>query len=225
MPYTFDLHRILIGDSSPLFLLEILFRCSVLFIFLIAVLRILANRGIGQLTTFEFALIVALGSAAGDPLLYPEVPLIHGMLVILIIVGLQQIVVRASLFSDRFERVAAGAPTRIVKNGELDVAGCHQAQLSHLEVFMELRQGGVRQLGEVERAYFEIDGRVSIFPYPLVEVRPGLLILPHGDHIFERQESPDAVCGYCGHLSSDQESSCPNCGKKDWTIPVQPRKI
>lgn len=87
--YEFDLVRIFFGDKPPLFLLEVAFRTLVIFSYTLLLLRWMGKRGMGQLTPFEFATIVALGSAVGDAMFYEDVPLLHTMLVIAIIIGLQ----------------------------------------------------------------------------------------------------------------------------------------
>lgn len=49
-------------------------------------LRWLGSRTIGQLSTIEFLLVIALGSAVGDAMFYPDVPLIHALLVVMVVV-------------------------------------------------------------------------------------------------------------------------------------------
>lgn len=69
----FDLQRMLIGDAPPLFFLEILVRTLVIYAYTLLLLRWLGSRTIGQLSTVEFVLVIALGSAVGDAMFYPEV--------------------------------------------------------------------------------------------------------------------------------------------------------
>mgnify|MGYP000976287537 CR=1 FL=1 len=87
----FDLKRMLIGDDPPLFLLEIVVRTLIIYAYTLVLLRWLGSRAIGQLSTVEFLLVIALGSAVGDATFYPEVPLFHAMLVITLIVGLNKL--------------------------------------------------------------------------------------------------------------------------------------
>jgi uncharacterized membrane protein YcaP (DUF421 family) len=42
--------------------------------------RWVGGRGVAQLSLIEFLLVIAPGSAVGDALFYPEVPLLHAML-------------------------------------------------------------------------------------------------------------------------------------------------
>ncbi len=226
-PYTWDWHRIWLGDQPPLFLLEILFRTSVLFVFLLIMIRLMGQRGIGDVSFFEIALIIAIGSAAGDPMFYPDVPLLHGMGAIAVVVALHQFVLKASQRSEKIQRLTEGEPQLIVKDGFLDLDGIERAQLARNEVMFELRQRGVEHLGQVRRAYFEVDGRVSVFLYEPDNIRAGLPILPPeplqergpeaGDRI---EESGAYACSNCGYVlrleQGDHFKICPRCKKPNW---------
>lgn len=85
----FDWFRLFVSDTPPLFYLEIAFRTLVVFVWLIVLLRATGRRSLAQLSAIEFAIVIALGSAVGDPMFYPEVPLLHAMLVMATVVGLQ----------------------------------------------------------------------------------------------------------------------------------------
>jgi uncharacterized membrane protein YcaP (DUF421 family) len=163
--YSFDLQRIFIGDMSPLFLLEIAFRTAVLFLFTLVMLRSVGHRGLGQLSITEFALIIALGSAVGDPMFYPDVPLLHGMLVIFLIVLFQRIVGLLAMHDKTMGRLIDGVSHRLVADGEIDWHGMKHARMTEGELFAELRQEKVQYLGQVRRAYMETDGEVSVFRY------------------------------------------------------------
>ena len=88
--YTFDLQRILFGDAPLLFALEIALRTAIMLVYSMFLLRLLGRRGLAQLSLFEFVLIIALGSAVGDPMFYPNVPVLHGLIVITVVVLIER---------------------------------------------------------------------------------------------------------------------------------------
>lgn len=233
-PHVFDLGRIFIGDTSPALLLEIAFRTTVLFAFTLLMLRLLGQRGISQLSTAEFTLIIALGSAVGDPMFYAGIPLVHGMVVISLIVLFQRGVALVTLKNRGLEKVLEGTAQRLVANGRIDLEGMKQSQLSVTEIYAELRHSSVEQLGEVRRAYLEMDGQVSVFTYPPDKVKAGLPLLPpdaEGDHIYRGDDLAEHgvyACYGCGdvRLFDDLEydaprrlGRCPRCGADSW-LPV-----
>ncbi|MGH2541414.1 MAG: DUF421 domain-containing protein, partial [Ardenticatenaceae bacterium] len=159
--YQFDLQRIFLGDLPLLFVLEIMLRTTVMYVYALLILRLLGKRGMGQLTPFEFIVVIALGSAMGDPMFYSDVPLLHGLVVLTLIVLLERGLEALTNKSVRFEHFVESIPRALVKNGQIDKRTLEHERLSVEELLIALREGGVEQLGEVKRAYLEPSGRVS----------------------------------------------------------------
>lgn len=222
--YSFDLARIFLGDLSLLFLFEIVFRTVILFAYLIINMRFIGQRSVGQLSSYEIALIVALGSAAGDPLFYVDVPLVHGMVVITLLVLLSRIVTALGARSRRINTLLEGRTIRLVNDGYLDYAGVQQSVLSADEIYMEMRQVGILHLGMVKRAYLETDGMISVFRYPKDRIKPGLSIAPEGDPRGAVIPDDDyLVCERCGYYKPSPaitRETCPNCHHDVWIHPV-----
>ncbi|QDV72851.1 DUF421 domain-containing protein [Botrimarina mediterranea] len=226
-PYTFDLVRICFGDKPPWFLFEVALRTFVIFAYTLVLLRWMGKRGMGSLTPFEFAIIVALGSAVGDPMFYDDVPLVHTMLVIAIVVGMQRGLSWMTERNKTVERVIESTPRLLVRGGVIHMANLHREQLSHDELCEALRAEGVRQLGEVEFAYLEPSGKLSVLRYE--QPRPGLPILPDGSNGGDvghetpagpRGDDPQC-CATCGAARSSS-GVCENCGEAEWTEVLAP---
>ena len=158
-----EFQRIFFGDLTVALVLEIVLRTVVMYAYTLALIRVLGKRGMGQLSPFEFVIIVALGSAVGDPMFYTDVPIAHGLIVITVVVGLQRALVKATERNPRIERVIESAPVLLVENGRLLSDGLDHENLSEAEVFIGLREQGVEHLGEVRLAYLEPSGKISVF--------------------------------------------------------------
>ena len=158
-----EFQRIFFGDLTVAIVAEIVLRTVVMYLYTLVLIRLLGKREMGQMSPFELVIIVALGSAVGDPMFYPDVPVIHGMVVITAVVGLQRALVKATERNPRIERVIESAAVLIVEDGRLLADAIDQEDLSESEVFMGLREQGVEHLGEVRRAYMEPSGKISVF--------------------------------------------------------------
>lgn len=219
----FDIQRMLIGDEPPLFLLEIVFRTLVIYAYSLVLIRWLGGRAIGQLSLVEVLLIIALGSAVGDAMFYPDVPLAHALLVITTVVfankGLDFLMDR----SERVEDFIDGHPMIAVRDGVVDAGFLASGSLSRDELFQELRKQGVRNLMEVDRAYLERDGTVTVFKTE-TNGASGLRIEPPLEVTAPRlidvgDQSADAVCINCGHSAPQSgPTDCENCGCSEWTM-------
>lgn len=222
-----DLQRMFLGEEPSIFLLEIIIRTTIIYAWSLLLLRWLGSRTIGQLSTIEFLLVIALGSAVGDAMFYPDVPLLHALLVITLVIllnkGLDMLVAR----SKRAERVLDGTPKELIRDGVVGKAFLHARTMGISELFQELREKGIEHLGQVGRAYVEPDGVLTV--YRALKERPGLPIVPP----FEVEPPPvvradqpatsggHLACTRCGTLreiaAGTSPGICPHCGNRRWT--------
>ena len=221
----FDMKRMLIGDAPPLFLLEIVVRTAVVYVYTLILLRWLGSRTIGQLSTVEFLLVIALGSAVGDAMFYPEVPLIHALAVVTLVVlankGLDLLLAR----SKRMEHIIDGQPKAAVRDGVICSAALDGSSLSQSELFQQLRQHGVDHLGQVEHAFIETDGVLTVFKVK-GPASPGLPIVPPWEIEAPMPVNPEedhqawVACTRCGTVTHGRgvPGASTHCHHGQWVI-------
>ena len=208
----FEWQRMLIGDEPPLFLLEIVLRIAIIWPWTMMLLRWVGGRSLSQLSLVEFLLVIALGSAVGDSMLAPDVPLLHAMLVILTVIVLDKAVNLAIRRFDTAKKVIDGRPTEVLRNGVILSAGIQSRQLGNLELMELLRLKGVENLGSIARAYLEPSGQLSVFPLDTPGL--GLAIVPPVECADkETTDISNLCCSSCGTLTM-QEHACPECGSE-----------
>lgn len=169
-----EITRIVFGEAEtadPWFYAEIVFRTLVMYLYTIVLARMVGHDAIGQVGPFEFVLVIAVGSAAGDPMFYPDVGLLQGILVITVVVLLHRITGALIARSGRAESLVEGDPVLVVDGGNVVEEALGSGSLSLRELMALLRVEGVRDVGEVEAAYFENNGRLSVFRYPAEKTR------------------------------------------------------
>jgi len=152
-----------LGDASELFLLEIMVRTAIMYVTALCLVRYIGKRGLGQLSPFEYLVVISMGSATGDPMFYPEVPLVHGAVVLVVIVFLQKMFFKLTQKHNFVSSFVEGTPSLLVDHGLLLEDKLKDEGMSRDEIFEKLREGGIENLGEVRYAYLEPSGRVSIF--------------------------------------------------------------
>ena len=225
----FDIKRMLIGDLPLLFLAEIFVRTSIIYAYALLLIRWIGSRIVGQLSMVEFFLVIALGSAVGDPMFYHDVPMIHSMIVITVIVlfnrALDEFVFRSRKAADVIE----GATVELVREGIIQHQTVGGLKISNQELFQLLRAKGIQNLGEVRAAYFEPDGSLSVFNQASKGQRRGLQIEPPwslkapdcqraGEEVKKGQISCER-CGYTEVVNHDHVlAACPNCSFHRWVV-------
>lgn len=208
----FDLERLFWGEAPPLYYLEILFRIAIIWPWTHLLLRWIGGRSISQLSLAEFLLVIALGSAVGDSIFLPEVPLFHAMLVILVVVLIDKLIDVAIRHSTLAKRVIDGRPIEVLRDGRLLGQGIAVNKISAPEVMELLRQRGVENLGAIARAYIEPSGQISAFPAD--QPRIGLPIVPPPElrECEERaKDCKEIACCTCGSVFAATEKACPDC--------------
>lgn len=162
----FDWYRIFIGrDNDALFLLEIGFRVAFIYLFAVLIMRFMGKRGNRSLSMFENVLIIALGSAIGDSMFYPKVPLLYACLVILIIVGISRYIQYLQVKIKSVNTFLDGKPIILIKNGKVERKGLNASRIREEELYGMLRIRNIRDLGEVEYAFLEGSGELSVFTF------------------------------------------------------------
>lgn len=163
--YSFDLGKILFGDFSPLIYLEILMRVTIIMIYTILMIRWIGKRVVGGLGSADVLLIVAMGSAVGDAMFYPDIPLSVPLAVITLIAGFQKIYVYFGIKYESVRKVTDPKVVKLVENGQLLKENLTHDDIDEYEVYMLLRQEGIKFLSEVEHAYYEQSGVLSVYKY------------------------------------------------------------
>lgn len=225
-----ELKAFLLGEEDWHFLWETVLRTIIMFFVILISLRLIGKRTIKQLSVFELVVIIGLGSAAGDPMFYNSVGLFPVIIVFIIFISLYKIVTYYIGKNKRIERLIEGEPVCLVKYGAFSIENFKKELLSEDEFFAELRVQGVSQLGQIEEAFIESSGAISVFYYEDEEVKYGLPIMPDSLHHSHQKISDNdyyscAFCGYTEKLKPATKHTCPTCKKIKWIKSSNKKRI
>jgi uncharacterized membrane protein YcaP (DUF421 family) len=220
MTEIFEWNRLLYNDLPESFLLEVIFRSTIMFVVLLLTLKVAGKRGVKQLSVFETVIIIALGSAAGDPMFYEEVGIIPPITVFLVIILLYRLVTWLTGKSKRFEEFIEGKTECIISEGKFSIATFKKESLAQDEFFSELRLKSIEHLGQVKNAFMETSGEISVFYYEDHDVQPGLPILPFLFKLKSKTIPAEGIysCTFCGNTESHKQGNalCSVCAQSEW---------
>lgn len=158
----FDLHRLLLGLAPPLYLLEIVARVLMMFVVLMILVRLLGKRGQQNLSPMQQMLMIALGSAAGDVMLYPQVSIAYAATVL---VGVTLLTIAVEITANRARAMRdflESEPRILVKNGAIDFDALRKERTTERELYANLRCSGAVALCQVDLAILEVTGSISV---------------------------------------------------------------
>jgi uncharacterized membrane protein YcaP (DUF421 family) len=225
-----DLKELMLGGEDWSFLPEAIIRTIIMLLVILISLRVLGKRAVKQLSIFEIAVIIGLGSAAGDPMFYKDVGILPAIIVFTMTVGLYKFITYIIGKSKRFEDIMEGKPICLIKDGAFSIKNFEKESMGEDEFFSELRMQSVSQLGQIEIAIQESSGDMSIIFYADEEVKFGLPIMP--DSLENWQEKISDInyyacifCGYTEKLKPANECVCPECKKNRWVKATNKKRV
>jgi uncharacterized membrane protein YcaP (DUF421 family) len=220
--FPFDWERIFIDQFPWTYLGEVAFRTIFMFLVILTALTISGKREVRQLSIYELVLLIGLGSAAGDPMFYHDVPLSSAVVVFIVMMGCYKL---ATYISDRnviVREALEGKPVYVIENGCILLENFDREDLGLEEMFADLRVAGIEQLGQIRVAILEPNGQLSVFKFEQDQVKAGLPILPkefnqHTEHI---HDSGLYACYACGNVQSFEgpvnHPPCTTCEQPVW---------
>lgn len=223
--YLDDIKRILFGLAPPEFLIEVFFRTLIVYIALLFIIRWLGKRMSGQLTIMEMAVMLTIGAIVSVPMQVPDRGLLQGAILLLCTVLFQRGISFLGFKSGKIEDLTQGKASMLVKDGVLQLKEMEKVRVTRQQLYSELRQENVFNLGLVDRVYLEAAGMFSIFQSE--EPKPGLSILPPDDQEIIKTkeqaftETPAHIellaCINCGYVKPKTGPEvCNGCGHKEW---------
>ena len=142
------------------------FRTAVLYIVLIAVIRLMGKRQIGQMEPSEFVVTMLAANLAAIPMEDVGIPLYSGLIPILTVLGVELVLSGISMGSVRFRRILCGKPVILIENGRILRENLLKTRVTLDELTGHLREKDVLDLTTVQYAILETNGNLSVFLYP-----------------------------------------------------------
>jgi uncharacterized membrane protein YcaP (DUF421 family) len=224
----FDWKNIFIADLNFHFALEILIRTFIMFAAVLLILRLSGKKGVRQLSLFEVAIIISLGSAAGDPMFNEDIPILPAIIVFIVILAIYRGLTWLAVKSERVELWLEGSPSYVIEEGRFVLLEENKHTFAKDEFLSEMRQQSIEHLGQVKIAILETTGTVSFFYYNDEEVIPGLPVLPKPYNKMSKkiESEGDYACSYCGNVENlSGPKKCGRCEQDNWVKAIQTIRV
>ncbi len=141
-------------------------RTILLYLVLIAVIRLMGKRQIGQMEPTEFVVTMLVANLASIPMQDGGIPLYSGLVPILTVLGVELLLSFLSMRSVRFRRLLCGKPVILIENGKILQSHLRSTRINLDELTALLREKDVLDICSVQYAILETNGNLSVFLYP-----------------------------------------------------------
>ena len=146
-------------------------RTILLYLVLLACVRFMGKRQIGQMEASEFVVAMLVADLAAIPMQDVAIPIYTGLVPILTILGAELILSWLCLRSIRLRKLLCGKPVILIENGRILQQNLLRTRVSIDEMMGHLREKDILDVRTVQYAILETNGNLSVFPYP-AEVAP-----------------------------------------------------
>lgn len=146
---------------EPFSIVSVIIRTSIIALSVFVIVKWLGGKGIGQLSPFGLLIVVGLGTAIGDPMIYNEISIPQALVAVIIVVVFFKIIDYLTLKSKRFRESVEPNPILLVEYGKIDKIGLNKAKMDKEEFEIEMRLAGIENIDEIKFARLEPNGRIS----------------------------------------------------------------
>lgn len=140
-------------------------RTIILYLLIIAGIRLMGKRQVGELEPSELVLALIIADLAAVPMQDFGIPLLSGIIPILTLLSLTMIISVISMKSIKFRALICGRPSIIVENGKLHQREMAKNRFTVDELMEELRMKGITDISTVKYAILETNGQISVLPF------------------------------------------------------------
>lgn len=141
-----------------------LLRTLLLYCAVIAAVRLMGKRQIGELDPSELVVTILVSDLAAVPMQDLGIPMVSGLVPIATLIVLEILLSFLALKSRPFRRLLNGQPAIIIRSGQLDIQKLRQMRLTTDEVVETLRKQNVASVSDVKYGVIEPDGTLTVIP-------------------------------------------------------------
>lgn len=146
-------------------LLKIISRTVFFYFFIVFIYRLMGKREIGQLGIIDLIVSILIAELVAISIENYEVNIMLTVVPILILTFLEISFAFISLKSKKVRRLLDGKPSLIIFKGNINYSEMIKQRYSLDDLLLSMRQQQIKSISEIEYAFLENDGRLSLFKY------------------------------------------------------------
>lgn len=142
--------------------LEIVFRGSVVYLFIFLLLRLVVKREAGNVGITDLLVTVLIADAAQNAMSAQYHSLTDGAVLVSTLVFWSWMLDWLASRSPRIARLVHPPPLLLVRDGHILQRNLRRELITEEEMLGQLREQGIDDVARVREAYMESDGRISV---------------------------------------------------------------
>ena len=152
-------------------LFTVIFRTFFFYFFITLAYRVMGKREIAQLGIIDLIVSILIAELVAISIENINDSIFNTVLPIVLLVILELILAFISIKSRRFRTIFSGKPSLIICNGKINYHEMVKQRYSLDDLLISLRQREIKSIDEVEYAFLEPNGKISIFKYNFLKIK------------------------------------------------------
>jgi uncharacterized membrane protein YcaP (DUF421 family) len=145
--------------------MQSIFRAAAIYFILLLVFRVSGNRAIGQITTFDFVLLLIISEAIQQAMITTDYSLMNAFLLVVTLVGLDIMMSLWKQRSNKVARILDGLPILVIEDGELHRDRMQKERVDEGDILQVARdKHGLERMDQIKHAIVEASGGISVVP-------------------------------------------------------------
>lgn len=124
----------------------------------------IGKKQVSELSLFDYVIGISIGNFAAEMTINMDAPYIHGVIAMAVFGLVAYLVSLLTMKSMKMRRWLIGIPTLLVQNGNLLIDNFRKTKYDVNDFLEQCRTAGYFDLGEIEYAVVEANGKLSILP-------------------------------------------------------------
>ena len=160
---------IYVGDIMQLF--NVMFRTLFFYFFITLAYRIMGKREVGQLGIIDLIVSILIAELVAISIENINDSIILTIAPIVLLVILELLLAYLSIKSRTFRTIFGGKPSLIIVNGKINYHEMVKQRYSMDDLLLSLRQKEIRNIEDVDYAFLEPNGKLSVFKYNFFRIK------------------------------------------------------
>jgi uncharacterized membrane protein YcaP (DUF421 family) len=152
--------------------MESVLRAAVIYGVLLVLFRVTGKRSLGQMTTFDFILLLIISEAVQNGMVGEGHSLTNALILVVTLVVIDLACSFLALRSPAFQKLIEGVPLVIVEHGRPLQDRMRKSRVEESEVLAAARLlHGLERMEQIKYAVLERNGQISIIPHDRQEAQ------------------------------------------------------
>ena len=152
-------------------LYTVIFRTIFFYFFVLFSYRIMGKREVGQLGVIDLIVSILIAELVAISIENIDDPIYLTIIPILVLVCLEILFGLISMKSRTFRTIFDGKPSLIICHGRINYKEMIKQRYTLDDLLISIRQKGIKEIDEVEYAFLEPNGKLSIFKYNFFKLK------------------------------------------------------